>query len=84
MTICLGKSCSFGLLCVSLGNFIHLCASFSFSVLKWGVDLLVIVFLFTVLCPIGSRLSNCSSFILTIQNLSRFLSVLYPNYICST
>ena len=34
MTICLGKSCSFGLLCVSFINvyqFVRVCASFSFD-----------------------------------------------------
>ena len=43
MTTCLGKSCSFGLLCVSFVNVYHLCVclcSFPFWVLRVGCGII--------------------------------------------
>ena len=42
MTTCLGKSCSFGLLCVSFVN-VYACASFLFSFEGGILDLIVLI-----------------------------------------
>ena len=62
MTICLGKSSSFGLLCVSFMNFINLCSSFPFSFDGGLWNLIVLIpdhclsIYFSCLSDVGSSL----------------------------